>query len=331
MINTRRFQDPVHQEWADRLGFPLDRLLEVGEDLPPATRRHILALGREAIPTLLAILTADDLTDAGAPGEGHAPAHAAVLLADLGAVDAIEPMIERLLNAPEEANVQWAVVQALPQLGPAVLEPALRALEVARNQEAGDRERDIVTVLGRLGVRDQRVFNLLIEQFHDAFARDAWPLAGYGDPRAVPHLARALSQIRLDTSDPYDLALDEAIDMAGAIRDLGGTLTPHQQRTFERALEMRRLLALEEAEGAYAFEAEDEIDFDDVEADDEFALPFDDGVADGQVVSRHDRKVGAAPPKPNSSGSRPTRNQPCWCGSGKKYKNCHLQSDEEGQ
>lgn len=24
------------------------------------------------------------------------------------------------------------------------------------------------------------------------------------------------------------------------------------------------------------------------------------------------------------------RNDPCWCGSGKKYKNCHLRSDEEG-
>ena len=22
------------------------------------------------------------------------------------------------------------------------------------------------------------------------------------------------------------------------------------------------------------------------------------------------------------------RNDPCWCGSGKKYKNCHLESDD---
>jgi len=25
---------------------------------------------------------------------------------------------------------------------------------------------------------------------------------------------------------------------------------------------------------------------------------------------------------------RPGRNDPCWCGSGKKYKRCHLESDE---
>jgi hypothetical protein len=27
--------------------------------------------------------------------------------------------------------------------------------------------------------------------------------------------------------------------------------------------------------------------------------------------------------------SRPGRNDPCWCGSGKKYKKCHLDADEE--
>jgi len=25
----------------------------------------------------------------------------------------------------------------------------------------------------------------------------------------------------------------------------------------------------------------------------------------------------------------PGRNEPCWCGSGKKYKNCHLRQDEQ--
>ena len=27
---------------------------------------------------------------------------------------------------------------------------------------------------------------------------------------------------------------------------------------------------------------------------------------------------------------RPGRNEPCWCGSGKKYKKCHLESDRQG-
>ena len=29
-----------------------------------------------------------------------------------------------------------------------------------------------------------------------------------------------------------------------------------------------------------------------------------------------------------SRSQRPGRNQPCWCGNGKKYKTCHLAADE---
>ncbi len=35
-----------------------------------------------------------------------------------------------------------------------------------------------------------------------------------------------------------------------------------------------------------------------------------------------------APPEPVRRKSLPGRNDPCWCGSGKKYKKCHLDSDE---
>jgi tetratricopeptide (TPR) repeat protein len=33
------------------------------------------------------------------------------------------------------------------------------------------------------------------------------------------------------------------------------------------------------------------------------------------------------PPKPDKT-KKLRRNDPCWCGSGKKYKNCHLESDK---
>ena len=38
-------------------------------------------------------------------------------------------------------------------------------------------------------------------------------------------------------------------------------------------------------------------------------------VAKPQTVKRDKPKLG--------------RNDPCWCGSGKKYKTCHMRSDEE--
>ena len=39
----------------------------------------------------------------------------------------------------------------------------------------------------------------------------------------------------------------------------------------------------------------------------------------------------APPPEPVQRRHTPGRNDPCWCGSGKKYKKCHLDSDETPQ
>jgi hypothetical protein len=39
----------------------------------------------------------------------------------------------------------------------------------------------------------------------------------------------------------------------------------------------------------------------------------------------------AVPPEPVQRRQTPGRNDPCWCGSGKKYKKCHLDSDERPQ
>jgi len=38
-------------------------------------------------------------------------------------------------------------------------------------------------------------------------------------------------------------------------------------------------------------------------------------------------QAGAAAPQPTRTSKRPGRNDPCWCGSGKKYKDCHWRSD----
>jgi hypothetical protein len=38
-----------------------------------------------------------------------------------------------------------------------------------------------------------------------------------------------------------------------------------------------------------------------------------------------------APEPPRLQAAELGRNDPCWCGSGKKYKKCHLSSDEANQ
>lgn len=42
-------------------------------------------------------------------------------------------------------------------------------------------------------------------------------------------------------------------------------------------------------------------------------------------------QAGAPKQEPVVKKVMPGRNDPCWCGSGKKYKNCHMKSDQEAQ
>lgn len=81
---------------------------------------------------------------------------------------------------------------------------------------------------------------------------------------------------------------------------------------------------LEEILGGALFEGySDHDEFEDEEFEDEFLddeEDFEDEEFDDEYFVE---QVVAAP--------RPGRNDPCWCGSGKKYKKCHLDSDERGE
>ncbi|MFZ2486646.1 MAG: preprotein translocase subunit SecA [Anaerolineae bacterium] len=48
-------------------------------------------------------------------------------------------------------------------------------------------------------------------------------------------------------------------------------------------------------------------------------------------VNRSENGASQQQQQPQRSGSTLGRNDPCWCGSGKKYKHCHMQSDAAGQ
>jgi hypothetical protein len=48
-----------------------------------------------------------------------------------------------------------------------------------------------------------------------------------------------------------------------------------------------------------------------------------------RILGVDDGSEEDAPPVPEAPRVKPDRNGPCWCGSGKKYKKCHLAADEE--
>ncbi len=257
------------------------RLISAGQRVPDDVRRDIVALGAMAVPGLLEIVEDQKLAIETAPGNGWAPAHAARLLGELHAVEAIEPMLRVLARTDRLELLHDQLIQSLPEIGAPIIEPALRAY--AEN-ESRDLRVSVASVLAHTGVRDDRIFTVLLEVLKTEPSYAAGDLAEYGDERAVPHLSLAFDDYKVVESDS-PMANQDLVELRAAIEELGGSLTPAQEKKYDRALEP----------------------------------------ADRWRRQMHAALQSREPAKPPA---RPGRNEPCWCGSSKKYKKCHLATDE---
>jgi hypothetical protein len=250
---------------------PIAKLRKAGEKLAPNLRAEILAIGPEAIPRLIDIL--NDVDD------GWAPVHATDLLIDLKAVEAIEPMLGVLVETDLEDVLYNRVVVRLPELGAAVLEPALTF--VADNADDEEIVPSVCEVLAKLGVKDERIFHALCDVFEERNELlSAGMLADYGDPRALPLIEDAILRFEPDLTSL--LSRSDLNELLHAHERLGGVLAPDVR---------------ERIDGWFVEWAA---------AQERFNKTFD------------------APVRPRKIG----RNDPCSCGSGKKYKKCCLASDE---
>lgn len=260
------------------------KLLKTGSTLPAKLREEILAVGAEAVPPLLEILEDELLLQGDSPGKGFAPIHAMELLSKLGALGAIEPMLQLLAATDWQDIAHDRAIVLLPSLGAAVLEPALRAY--AESEEGSFRD-SLRAVFGNLRVRDERVFRILLDQLEDDPASGAMNLADYGDPRALPNLSRTFDACEFKEDGPF--ANQVLIEIQDAIEELGGVLTMPQLAKLDRALEPRKFWR-------------------------------------AKLLSAW-KSASSARPQPNEPPARNNRlgrNERCWCGSGRKYKKCHL-------
>jgi hypothetical protein len=195
---------------------------------------------------------------------------------------AIGPMLRALAETDPLDMLRDAILASLPKIGEPVIEPALRAY--AEDDDRAFRV-NVGSILARIGVLDDRIFAVLMEQL-EISPSHAGDLAQYGDDRALPYLSRAFDAYALRDSDsPF--ANQDLVELQAAIEELGGTLTSRQLAKYRKAREpwerWRRQL-------------------------------------DAALESRTPVERPARP--------RPGRNEPCWCGSSKKYKRCHLDADE---
>jgi hypothetical protein len=200
------------------------KLVHAGERLPKSVCAQIIDHGSEAIPELIEILKDAKLALFDAPGGGYAPIHAASILQEMKAVDAIEPMLQVLSRCDAMDILYSTLIHALQSFGTSVLESALRAYAVAENE---DQRSAIASVLSGIHVHDPRIFSVLLQQLEEDTELGAGDFAEYGDQAALPYLSSALDACKLDRRGGM-FANQEIIELAAAIKELGGELTECQ-------------------------------------------------------------------------------------------------------
>jgi hypothetical protein len=286
-----------HHDHRETAGCPqaLVRDLRAQEGaLPEALRRQCLAAGAVMVPALIALLEAG-LADDQAEPEG-ALFHAVDLLGALGDARAVPILLRCLEHDDLFDGLASPAAAALRTLGPLALEGCLAAYATKTDEAFRDR---LAGVLSRCGVHDERLYACLVETLQRTPELGANYLAEYGEARALDVLAHAFDTLPLrDEESP--LANHVFIELRAAIEELGGQLTAAQHQKFEAADAARRRWVAQ-------------LHWD----TDPPAAPA------WRVPLRATSVAGPHPPRP--TGTRKLgRNAPCWCGSGKKYKKCHL-------
>ena len=148
---------------------------------------------------------------------------------------------------------------------------ALKEKQPARSERSADA---VKNDLAELGVRDERVFQILVAALPEGLGFGATNLAQYGDPRALPILQSALAGLAVARAG--ELRNRDIIDVCDSITELGATLSPSEQRKLDQVR------------------------------------------AELRAMNDDDDRAAA-----------PRRNEACHCGSGRKYKRCHLRAQQQ--
>ena len=269
----------------------VERLWELEDDFPQELREACLAAGTALVPELIHQLEAMLDVDA----LDWPSIYAAQLLGSIGDSRAAPVLLRCLQHSEEVERLHHEASQALVKLGPSALESCLAAYADSSDDTFRD---DIACVLDGFETRDDRIYEILLETLERTPELGANCLAEYGDSRAVPALMKLFDDLPIKHEDS-PLANRVFIELRCAIEDLGGTLTAEQERKFEYSDAQRRRFVAR---------------IENVMIDPSVSSPREPAINPRQPVVRTQPKLG--------------RNAPCWCGSGKKYKKCHLNQDD---
>lgn len=207
-------------------------LVQAGDALSYEVRDRIISQRRAAVPTLAAIAQGRVGERVDPWGLEKARLHAVDLLRDMADPEAVEPLLGVLARTPATEPLHDVLVFTLSALGKPVLEPALALY--TQSTDPGTRTA-IGMITARLGVRDERIFSLLVEHLAHQPMAGALYLADYGDPRAIEHLHRAFDQYEIQNTDPATPHEANLFAIESALKRLGSDLTPEERRKYDEA------------------------------------------------------------------------------------------------
>jgi SEC-C motif len=269
--------------------------------LPEAVRRPLVAAGATLVPALITLVEEDALAD-DQRDLGWAPLHAIDLLGALGDARAL-PVLLRFLDLEDELDLRVEQAErALQTLGARALEGCVAAYAASPQDAFRDR---LAGVMSQWGLHDERIYAALLDTLQRTPELGANYLVDYGDTRALEVLAQTFEALPIRAGD-NPLANRVFVELRCAIEDLGGHLTAAQQHKFAQADAARRRLVAQ--------------------------LPWDLDAPGGSAARTTTvARAAPGPQRPRTTGKpKLGRNAPCWCGSGKKYKKCHLPLEEHG-
>ena len=256
------------------------------EHLFPELHQKILA----AVPAIAPLLTATIGTNLKDNNKlPWAAVHSAKLLGDIGDERAVPVLLDCLQGCDPEDLLFSNAEQALNKVGKPIIDPCL---ERYRNSIEDDHRNILANLICETAPDDTRLYDIAAETLERDPLYGAWCFYSLGDPQALPLLSARFDAIEIKQNTESLLPGQSLLELQDTIEHLGGQLTAKQQSKLEQARRANR-----------AFAGELEQLFQTIDDEEEAMLES------SQPYIR-ERKIG--------------RNDPCWCGSGKKYKKCHL-------
>jgi len=293
----------------------IQRLYEGEQALTSDLVEQFHARRETVIPALRRLLYDETLYDTDSPGEGWVPIHAVRLLGELRAEEAVDDLMDVLAESRQDEIIRQTILEALEQIGPAALPAALDFLRWSRHTGL---QGEVAGLIGLIGQEDERAYPALRTFYEQTDWDGARTLAVgalglLGDQRAIPLLRLALNEGDLQPSDVATLAI--------ALGELGVNIV-EQEPALKRAMRRIPLHSPEQLEPRLIEDDEGQVHRLRQDAQGRPLCPDC-----GQPLVEEDGQLVHAPPTPPPAEKKVGRNDPCPCGSGKKYKHCCWNKD----